>query len=246
MDAIIRRVSFIALFAFASQSSAQDMSFLGSPPSVDAIGMGGVAASFPSDNALAVLGNPAQAGLFSLHGIASVGADIPSPTYSDWWGHISQNSSAAELGLNISRYLETPFQFSVGVGYSRISPNVSGYPFNGADNLTVGVGFEDMVRVGLGFTYKWVSSNFQYQPQQTSTGSPNAYDYGAIVQVPIMAIIEGGNESIDRNQSALRPLANFNIAYAMKSLGGYLNYNSDPALATGLPCQAVLGLNFLF
>jgi hypothetical protein len=250
MDAVFSRVSFIALFAFASQSSAQDLSFLNSPPSVDAIGMGGVAASYPSDNALAVLGNPAQAGLFSLRGIASAGVNIPPPAYSDWWGDRSQNSSAAELGLNISRYLETPFQFSVGVGYSRISTNVSGYPFyrenNGADNLTVGVGLEDVVKVGIGFTYKWVSSNFQNQPDQNWEGSVTGYDYGAIVQVPIMAIIEGRHESIDRNQSALRPLANFNIAYAMKSLGGYLNYNSDPALATGLPRQAVLGLNFEF
>jgi len=134
------------------------------------------------------------------------------------------------------------------VGYSRIGTKVSGYPFyrenNGDDNLTVGAGFEYGVKVGLGFTYKWVSSNFQNQPQQSWEGSITACDYGAIVQVPIMEIIKGQHEANDRNRSALLPIVNFNIAYAMKNLGGYLNYNSDPALATGLPRQAVLGMNF--
>ncbi len=63
MKAISLGAIFVPVLIWVSQASAQSVGDL--PFSVGAIGMGGVSASVPSDNAMALSSNPAQAGLFT-------------------------------------------------------------------------------------------------------------------------------------------------------------------------------------
>ncbi|MCL5268469.1 MAG: hypothetical protein M1469_10250 [Bacteroidetes bacterium] len=239
MKTMVGRVYLVLVFVYTTQASAQLQT---SPPPVDANGMGGVVASLPSDNAMAPLANPAQTGLFSLHGILSAGAYVPSSSYSNWWGSESMNLSSAELGVNLTNYLRVPFRISVGVGYSRMSSNSLGYPFSRdherADNAIVSLGLEDIVKIGLGLGLNWISSNYMYQPLQNNESKAASHNYGAIVQIPIAEIIEGGHHATDRSKSTLRPNADFTIAYVMKDMGGYLNNSSL------FSRQGNLGINF--
>lgn len=219
MKAIPLRAVFISIFIWASHASAQTVGDL--PFSVGAIGMGGVSASVPSDNAMALSSNPAQAGLFSLNEIASLSAYIR-PSSAEYAGISSMHSSAAEVGFKLTRYLSTPFKTSVGVGYSIEEMGIKGAqpdgrvfayaPYYRLNSLTLGLGLEDIVKVGIGFTYGWGSSGDGFY---TSNDNADTHAYGLMAQVPIVQLIEGQGEESTEPQSRLQPLLNCNLAFAM-------------------------------
>lgn len=245
------KIALASLLIYATQASAQ---LQYSAPAVDAEGMGGIEASLPSDNAVAQLANPAQTGLFSLHGIASMAAYIPVSSYErpGSQGSIqgSTFSSAAEFGIDLQKYLRTPFGFSAGIGYARTGVDASGGAgwagpeiTNRADNLTLGLGFSDVVKIGIGAEMNWVtSSSSSSYPGQTMSGNILAQGYGVIVQLPIVEIIEG--EQSWKETHGLRPLADLTVSYAMKNIGNILLYDSNPAFSEMLYRQADLGINF--
>lgn len=206
--------------------------------------MGGVSASVPSDNAMAMASNPAQAGLFSLNKIASLSAYIR-PSSSKAAQILSIHSSSGEVGLKLTRYLHTPFETSVGIGYLRSDVNIGG-PYSGVslyrdgpnyrlNDLTVGLGFEDIVKVGVGFTYRWGSS------EELGTQSASSHDYGIMAQIPVIQLVEGQSEESVVPQSVLRPLLNCNLAFTERNLGESMSNNFYQA---DYLREAVMGLSF--
>ena len=145
-------------FVTAVQSRAQVSLY--PQASAETNAMGGAGVSFISDNALATIANPAELGLFSLHGIlsASYMPEIPGKL----------NASAVDVGLNLGEFLRgLPFKMSLGVGYSnpRYSyPATVGENFTNsvetdvANTLTIGIGLDYLVRLGLGYNLKWVTT----------------------------------------------------------------------------------------
>ena len=157
-------------------------------------------------------------------------------------GNYSVSTYSAELGVGLTRYINTPFKMSAGIGYSRIGANSLGYPYSRdyerADNAVFSLGLEDMVKIGLGLGLNWTSSNYQYAPSQNLESSTAAYSYGAILQAPLAEIIAGRREESDRSRSSLLPIADFTIAYAMKDMGNDVNNSSL------FSRQGDLGINF--
>ncbi|MCL5020145.1 MAG: hypothetical protein M1339_00460, partial [Bacteroidetes bacterium] len=241
------KIALASLLIYATQASAQ-MQY--SAPAVDAEGMGGVEASLPSDNAVVQLANPAQTGFFSLHGIASMAAYLPAYSSSSRIGNgidaASMFSTAAEFGIDLQKYLQTPFKISAGIGYARTGADASGggeivqYEWqNRADNLIMGLGFDDVVKIGVGMGFNWISSVNNFPG--AGRASVVAHSYGAIVQVPVLRLIEGGSERDGHNGNG--HFANFTIAYALRDVGGYFAYDSNPVDEGTLFRQADLGIN---
>lgn len=242
MKAISLGAIFVSVLIWVPQASSQTVGDL--PFSVGEIGMGGVSASVPSDNAMALVSNPAQAGLFSLDKIASLSTYIR-PSSSGYAQILSMRSSSGEIGVKLTRYLKTPFETSVGIGYSRSDIKTGGPsqfsalymngPYYRLNTLTVGLGLEDVVKVGVGFTYRWGSST------EIGTESAGSFDYGIIAQIPIIQLVEGRSEETMVRQSGLRPFLDCNLALAMRNLGESMkNY----FYLIDYLREAVFGLNF--
>ncbi len=242
------KIALASLLIYATQASAQ---LQYSAPAVDAEGMGGIEASLPSDNAVAQLANPAQTGFFSLHGIASMAAYLPAYSSSSRIGNgidaASMFSTAAEFGIDLQKYLQTPFKISAGIGYARTGADASGggellqYDWqNRADKLVMGLGFDDVVKIGVGMGFNWISS-VNYFPG-AGRASVVAHSYGAIVQLPVLRIIDGRSE--EGAVDGLRPTADLTVAYGMRNISEPFYYNSNPASPAMLYRQALLGINF--
>ncbi|MCL4539350.1 MAG: hypothetical protein M1378_07080 [Bacteroidetes bacterium] len=233
------RVIFLLLSACTTHAAAQ---LLTSSPSVDAIGMGGVAASLPSDNAMAPMANPAQVGLFSLNGILSVGTYVSPTSYSNWWGNQSVATSSAVAGMDLTGYMNTPFRVSIGLGYSRTGENSTGYPYfksyDQANDVSFGIGFNYFVNVGLGFGLNWISSSYQNQPLQNQESNATTYSYGGIVQIPVAEILQGEKKEGAIDNPTVQSIANLAVAYNVRDMG------SIPDNSTLFSRQGDLGINF--
>ena len=251
MKALVGYVGVMFLSIYSTRAAAQLNPYL---PGADATGMGGIAATLPSNDAMAQLANPAQAGFFSLNGITSFGTNILSPSFMTYAGNGSGNvspfSSAIEFGANLSGLFKSPLRISMGVGLARTNIENSGtfevgsYLENdGSNSITLGLGLEDQLKLGVGVGFKWMSSSvLTNYPGGNMKGSVNSYDYGAIVQVPLEQIIFGWNtENFSEDGLFYLPIADLTAGYAMQDVGGYLKYNYGvPEI---LPRQGDLGIS---
>jgi len=229
------RIIFIVLvLAFAPLSKSQAQVSLYPEVSAETNGMGAAGVSFVSDNALATIANPAELGVFSLNGTlsASYMPNIPNQL----------NSFAINSGLTLNTFLhDLPFKTGIGIGYSNI--NYSYPQAHGPENLintdivkgvTIGGGIDYFVRLGLGYTLKWVST--KYYPQEYS--STYAPDFGAIVQIPAIDILSKINGSPVFVADKVAPLVNVALGYSARNVGNYA-----PRGIAWLPREAALGWN---
>ncbi len=207
--------------------------------SAETNGMGGAGVSFVSDNALAVIANPAELGLFSLHGIMGVSymPEIPRQL----------NAYAINMGLNLNRIFHgVPFLIGVGIGYSH--PRYS-YPLlnqnfqnavqtDAANDITIGVGMDYLVKLGLGYTMKWANTTGapEYLTYYKSAYSP---DLGAILQFPIVNLLSKLKGLSTISTYGVRPIFNLTIGYSERNAGDYAPYGFAI-----LPREGDLGWNF--
>ncbi len=236
--------------------------FLMIPTSVQANGMGGVAASLITDDAISNLSNPAQLGIFGLNNSLSLSTYSPK---TDWLPSItsglSLDATALSAGLRLNRYLNLPMPISVGVGFSQVYFDLGNFTsilpdgtivgtFHAnekADLLSLGVGIDYVVKLGLGYSYKWIDSELTPfgTGQLAGSGSAKvpAYDFGAILQVPVVDIVSHFKKAPVTFSDKVSPLFNLTFGYAERNVGGGVSYGiqtqSDP-----LPRQGVLGWNF--
>jgi hypothetical protein len=238
--------------------------FLLIPPSPQANGMGGINGSTISDDPLATLSNPGQLGLTSLDHYFSGGL-YPSET--SWLPGLQTSgptlsASAFNAGFRLNRLLTLPFGLSAGIGYSHVSFNLGVFGATGSDpsmithfsseehsnNLTLGIGIDYYVRLGLGYTYKSVESNlapFNVQGQgRQGVSSVTTYDLGFIAEVPVMRVINEFAGSPVTLFSSVEPLLGISICYARSNLGDEFVTYIDPAGADPLPRNAMLGLSY--
>ena len=232
-----RTLLMLSLLIFSAVSKSQAQIPLYSQVSAETNAMGGAGVSFVSDNALAIIANPAELGLFSLKGAFTASY---TPTVPD-----QLNAFAFNTGLTLNRVLPMlPFKVGFGIAYS--NPNYS-YVATGpaspvlstasdrANGLTFGVGADDVVKLGLGYTLRWVTSNIGLPVHYHSIYAP---DFGIIVGIPVVSLISRLGSRSDVSFGGVTPVLNLAVGYAQRNAGDYAPY-----AAAALPREANLGWN---
>ncbi|MFZ1081213.1 MAG: hypothetical protein WAO19_04735 [Candidatus Kryptoniota bacterium] len=237
--------------------------FLMIPTSAEGNGMGGIAASLISDDAISTISNPAQLGIFSLDNIFNASTYTPKtpwlPSFSD---ELSLDATAFNAGINLKNYIPLPAPISLGIGYSQVyfdlgnfnltslsNPQVisSFHAYDRCDNLSFGIGIDYKVKLSLGYTFKWIDSELPGIGSEGQVGIDAAklpaHDYGAILQVPVIDVISDASEMPIEFNNKVAPMFDLTFGYERRNVGGEINYDiqeqSDP-----LPRQGVLGWNF--
>ncbi len=217
--------------------------YLNYPISAFSLGMGGVGVAVVSDNAAATLGNPAQLGIFSLSKSVNASTDFHSAFIPEYpYRHSSFDLSAFNLGFVIdSGRTSFPIRISAGLGYSNItskytlftsSPMPDWVGIEASNAISVSIGLDYLVKVGLGFTLNWTHFPQLYGNDfTTQTGK----SFGAIAQVPLSQLLNVDSASQKEQGNELMPFYSFTIGYAMRNLSGY-----DAGLEP-LPTEADLG-----
>lgn len=229
-------VLVITTLTFATAMRSQAQVSLYPFVSAETNAMGGAGVAFVSDNALATIANPAELGLFSLHGIlnASYMPNIP--------GQL--NAFAVNAGSSLNQFWhELPFKAGLGVGYS--NPNYS-YPSptlgyqtlmetDVVNGVTFGLGVDYFVRLGLGYTLKWVSTKGR-PTYYNSTYSP---DFGAILQIPVTNLILKSSDPPVISTYNVTPVLNITFGYSKRNEADYAPYGYAV-----LPREGDFGWNF--
>jgi hypothetical protein len=167
-------LAFVLLNTAKSHAQVETaVPFLIIPNSPEGNGMGGIAASLISDNAISTISNPAQLGIFSLNDFFNASTYTPK---TPWANGISLDATALNAGINLKKYLDLPTPISFGVGYSRVyfdlgnvnytSPDnpqtiAAEHEYEKSDNLSFGIGIDYKVKLGLGYSSKWINSKLR-------------------------------------------------------------------------------------
>lgn len=198
--------------------------------SAQSVGMGGVGTAFPSDNAAATIANPAQLGMFSMSSKLNASTDIAG--FLD--PHQPLDFSAINVGTSLNKlWPQLPVRASLGIGYSNIAftyqppslsaggPDIPSNTTGTVNGLSAGIGFDYYIRLGFGYTFKWVYNMFNSTNQEPL--KETAEDFGAILQVPVISLVcsEPGKEI--GVAAGIKPSLDLNIGYAMRNFGGYIN-----------------------
>ena len=236
--------------------------FLLITPSPEANGMGGISPSTTTTNALSIISNPAHIGMFSFDNYFS------SALYSEkteWLPYFGQNdlrysSNAFVAGLNIGKLITLPFGLSVGGGYSTIDLDLGKFvrtlndptplgtfdAYESAQAYSFGIGAEYIVKFGLGFTSRNITSHLSPvgSPSDTSLAEarPHATDFGMILQIPVadlIANVRGGPVIAFRNTKLQFDIT---TSYTRTNVGDGVTY-LDAAYSDPLPRQAGVGFS---
>ena len=244
----------------ADRASAQFTSvpFLLIPSSPEGNGMGGISGSIQTDNAMSTLSNPAQLGMMTLDHFLIADTytentawlpafELPGLTY---------NVYAINEGVNFQKFSHLPFGFSVGYGYSKIKLDLGTYtittetnpegigtfePIERSENYHFGVGFEYVVKLGFGYSVKYVDSYIA--PQAEAKFS--TYDLGMIMTVPVFGIIDKFREQPVTIGNDIEPMFDITFGYAKKNLGDkFVTYTNVNSQGDPLPRTALMGLSW--
>ncbi len=262
---ILFSMLFTIQIAMGQQKGTYD-AFMVLQTSADANGMGNIGASLPSYNATATIFNPAQLGIFSLDRFANASTYVTKTPYYPGLG-ITLSSSAVNIGINSARFLDLPFRCSIGIGYSDLTLNFGAIPITtednpdgtGAsysprereDNYTIAGAFDWYVRFGIGYSFR----NFN-ESVLTESAKANAHDYGAMLQIPAIALASRFTQRPIELVPGYQPILNLNVGYSRRNIGSYTSIPSfpDPEPAQTysnvsqvlLPRTATLGMNMEF
>lgn len=236
--------------------------FLLYPPSIEANGMGGNGTALTSDNALAPLHNPGHLGLFGLNGFLSGGFYTPATEWQPQFGisGLQYNVWAVNAGLKLNTFVALPFDISLALGYSSIDLDLGQFIITGpggptpigtfesfekCNSFTIGVGFEYLIRLGFGMSFKSIESNLSpvgtEQEQGTGRADVTARDYGLIVGLPLVRTIEDLASCSLEILPKVKPLVDLTFSYARSNVGNSVIY-IDAQQADPLPRLASLGL----
>jgi hypothetical protein len=147
-----------------------------------------------------------------------------------------------------------PFQVSVGAGYSRVyhdlgtfiltgpggpSPTGTVAGYDKSESLSLGVGLEYYVQIGLGFNFKSVESSpgFLGAFAKVSTS-----DFGAMLCVPIMRIVSDLSETQFEVIPKVEPFLDLSSGYVKANTGDKKVVYIDPDQADPLSRTAIVGL----
>ncbi len=250
---------FNAWPAFGQGESA--VPFLLITPSIDGNGMGGMGVSVGSDNATSSILNPGQLGLFSLHSSFNVSVYTPKTQWLPQF-HLSDLQYEAwgiNAALKVNDLADLPFRLGVGIGYSKVNidlgtfvltsssgPGVLGRftSYETSANLTIGLGFEYVIRAALGVTFKSVDSHLSPigTELEAGTGSakPHARDIGLMAVVPVPDVVEAVSGTTLELVPSLKPLFDIGFGFARCNTGDPVVY-ADVSQADPLPRKSAIG-----
>jgi hypothetical protein len=249
--------------SFACSQGETALPFLLITPSIDGNGMGGVGTSLGSDNATATLQNPAQLGLFGLHGFINAAFYTPK---TDWLPEfnltgLTYETWAVNGAVRVNRFVNLPFQLAVGVGYSRVNldlgrfavtsssgPAVISYfdAWERSSAPTIGVGIDCVVKLSAGMTFKSVESHLSPVGTESEPGrgvaNVNARDYGIMAVVPVMDVITATSGASLEILPKIRPLFDIGFGYAESNVSDDVVSYVDAAQSDPLPRKAAIGM----
>ncbi|HEY9165565.1 MAG TPA: hypothetical protein VIS48_05335 [Candidatus Kryptonia bacterium] len=259
-------ILFMVFFAKAVDVHAQvetGVPFMTIPTSAQGNGMGGIAASLITDDAISNIANPAQSGIFGLDRTLSLSFYAPRTAWLPYFtSDMSIDATALSIGSRLDRALDLPMPVGLGVTYSRVyfdlgvfdltsseGPTIIGqyHPYEKTDNLTIGLGVDYVVKFGAGFTLKWIDSELapSGSGQETNSASAKvlAHDFGAIAQVPLVDLYGAILDDRPTFGNGVEPFLDLTFGYARRNIGPLVSYG-NASQGDPLPRQAVLGWNF--
>jgi len=227
-------------------------------------GMGNITGSTITDDPMSTLANPGQLGVMSMDHYFTGGL-YPSST--KWFAQLpnsdaTYNVMAFNAGLDLNRFMIIPFKLSVGVGYSHISNDLGTFFVTGNDptvlgtfraeehtnNISVGIGIDYYIKLGLGYTAKSVESNlapFDVQNQgRQGVANVSTYDLGLVAQIPVIGIVDQLTGSPFKIFQTAEPVLDISFGYVRANLGDQRVVYIDAAQADPLPRNATLGLSY--
>ncbi len=243
------RILFFVLSLVASlpvfAHSRATMTFLTLPSSPTANGYGGVLLPTALNDPLAALVNPAALGLQAQQSRGNA-AFYPqrtqwAPSF-DFSPHMRYSARALNLGMGtaiLGRWLHHPTRFSVGVGYNEIlfdygettrrnqynEPVGSSHPLERMNGLSLGIGYHGDVEAALGFSVKYVTSDFGETESGQMKDAVFSHDIGGTVQWPLL----GRSSADSAPQTGLTPYVTPAFSYSITNIGPAVNYLNQPA-----------------
>ncbi len=237
--------------------------FLLIQPSVAANGMAGVSVAGFDHGPMLMTFNPAHAGLAAFDQ-KFAGEFYPAKT--NWLPQfnievLDMNAKSIFAGHNFGA-AGGGSPMSIGVGYSRVflnlgeqiitgetSPEPIGV-FNSSDHAdiwTVGFGFDFLLQLGFGFSYKRIHSNLPPVGVGLEMGSvgasANAFDFGFIAQLPILSLYTDLTQNQLKLSDTVRPFLLSSLGYSIGNIGSEITYVAA-AQPDPLPRVARLGIGF--
>jgi len=258
--------SFVLLAAIILLSTSSCFSqgeaglpFLLISTSTESNGMGEASVAVNTDDPLAPIANPAQLGALSRSYYYSYGYSSAPWLPQFQMPDLQISALAFNVGLPLRMLNDNLPPLSVGFGYSRIQMDLGTFEstdakgnslgtyraWESSDQFTLGVGVDSWVRASLGLTYKHVVSRLGV----VTPGSPyhdgigKLFDYGALVEVPIVEIVSRATDKSFDLAPNLAPIVDWSIGFSRRNLGqGAISY-SDPGFPDPLPRQACAGMS---
>ena len=263
---MLRHLSFVVLLfnlygipCFSQGQTA--VPFLLISPYAETNGMGEASVANPTDDPLSPMTNPAHLGMLSQFGYFSFGYNYSQwlPTFGarDLW----LKTLAANVGINLQKLNKNAPPLSFGLGYSRLYLNLGTFIITGpggptplgtfdaretSDQFTMAVGADYWVRASVGLTYKHVVSRSSpvgtEQERGNGTGIANLYDYGFLIDVPLVGIASRLADDPFKFGPNVSPYFDWTVGISRSNLGqGKITY-IEAAAADPLPRYARAGI----
>ncbi len=171
------------------------------------------------------------------------------PKKVDWLGFngISINSYGFNFGYNFDKSIP----LSVGAGFIHNNFKYDIYQDESFNSFSIGASLNYPVSLSLGFSLKKFSSTFfgttMVNPDSIRAyeASGTAYDFGALVNVPVSDLLFKDARYDFSDESFLAPKFNFALGYSLTNLGKEISY-SDRNQKDPIPRTAKLGYSFNF
>ncbi len=227
-------------------------------------GMGGMSASQPTTDAFAPLANPGQLGLFSLTNLFNASTYTPRTNWLPQFNisGLTYGATAFNAGYNFRELLSLPFDLSAGVGYSRVSLDLGTFTVTSSegpgvigkfeaeehyDSYSIAVGFDYIVRLGLGTNLKHIESRLSpigtEQEQGSGTATAAATDFGLLLEVPVAELITAVSGTPLEVAPRVSPFLDLSLGFVKANVGDEMSY-VDASQADPLPRTAIAGLGF--
>jgi hypothetical protein len=213
-------------------------SFLLTQPSPRANGVAGASVASTESDAIAITFNPAQLGRIAFDRCFTLEL-YPSKT--NWLPQFAPDfrydAKTVLFGYNFKRFNKS-IPISLGVGYTRLfidlgeqdlrneynEPLGTFHSTERAGVWTLGVGFDYVVKAGLGWNFKHIESNLAptvYNTPQRDDGQAkaNAHDFGMVAYLPIEEFVSRLGGKTFENQPGLRPFYGIGLGYSKNNIG---------------------------
>ena len=261
MKASLIVISLLMSFNFLTFTYAQGLAAIPTVylnPSPSQTGLGWTGVSYPNDDPFGFYYNPAMLGYSSQYN------NISTQFYTgkvewlpDIGGDLSYNNFAFNLGYNFKNELNG-LRLSLGMGYIYSKFDLGNfysvkYPpgtaFEGYDSFNaygIGIALDYKVLFSLGITFKNIHSQSTGIPESDLRGpgiaAINAIDYGILLSVPVMKLIDDKCAVRLNKNSRLKPVINYSVGYSRLNIGDEVRYSGiDYDQADPLPLTARLG-----